>query len=649
MKNWPLGRRLSAAVVAVVAVFFIAFQLIYAEVATREAEKSATAFLQETTRGLQAMVSASEKDLAQRTSGLAKAFGTKLNGTLALRGDTVDIKGIKAPVLTQNGEPITLNFALPDQFTASTAAVATVFARQGDDFIRVTTSLKNDKGERAIGTLLARDHPGYAAVLAGGSYQGLARLFGRPYITQYDPIRDSAGRVVGLAFVGLDISDFESSIKGAIRSLKVGDTGYFYVLDARPGAAAGTLIVHPASEGKNIIDAKDAGGQAFVRTMLEQRNGVIRYPWLNTELGETSPREKIVAFGEIPEMGWLLAGGSYVDELTAPIREMRSIGLAALVVLLVLLAVVTLWLMRRMLSDPLQASLDGLARLAQGDLTSQVQVARSDELGRLAEATNKVSDSLAKLVGRVRDGALGVETASTQIAAGNADLSSRTERQAGAVEETAATMEELSSAVTSNSQDSQQALTMAEEAQRLATAGGTAVQAVVSTMREIEGSASRMAAITSTINGIAFQTNILALNAAVEAARAGEQGRGFAVVASEVRALANRSAEAAQEIAGLIKTSVDRVNAGTHEVDEAGAMLERMVTAASQLSEILGRISDASREQASGVSQTGAAVAEMDQTTQQNAALVEEMSAAAQTLSHQAQALVQEVAGFRTH
>ncbi len=648
MNNWPLGRRLSAAVVAVVAVFFVLFQLIYAEVATREAERSAAAFLRETTGGLQAMVSASEKDLAQRTRGLAKTFGQRLSGTVALGNGTVPIKSVQAPMLTLNGQPLTLNFGITDGFTQDTGAVATIFARQGDDFVRVTTSLRNDKGERAVGTLLARDHPGYAAVLAGGSYQGIARLFGRPYITQYDPIRDASGKVVGLAFVGMDITDFEASIKKAIQTLTVGETGYFYVLDARPGPNAGTLLVHPASEGKNIIDAQDASGQTFVRTMLEQRNGVIRYPWVNAALGETTARDKIVAFGEIPEMGWLLAGGSYVDELTEPIREMRTIGLAALAVLLVLLTGITLWMMRRMLSEPLQASLDGLARLANGDLTSRVAVARNDELGRLAEATNTVSESLARLVGRVRDGALGVETASSQIAAGNADLSSRTERQAGAVEETAATMEELSSAVTANSQDSQQALAMAEQAQHLAESGGAAVQAVVGTMREIEASAARMAAITSTINGIAFQTNILALNAAVEAARAGEQGRGFAVVASEVRALANRSAEAAQEIAGLINASVGRVNAGTREVDEAGAMLQKMVVSANQLSEILGRISDASREQASGVSQTGAAVAEMDQTTQQNAALVEQMSAAAQTLSQQAQGLVQEVAGFRT-
>ncbi|MBQ0130634.1 MAG: methyl-accepting chemotaxis protein, partial [Comamonas sp.] len=247
----------------------------------------------------------------------------------------------------------------------------------------------------------------------------------------------------------------------------------------------------------------------------------------------------------------------------------------------------------------------------------------------------------------VRTGADGVASASGQIAMGNADPSSRTEEQASALEETAASMEELGSTVRQNAENARQANQLALNASTVALQGGEVVGQVVDTMRGINESSRKIADIIGVIDSIAFQTNILALNAAVEAARAGEQGRGFAVVAGEVRNLAQRSAEAAKEIKGLITDSVKRAEQGSHQVDKAGNTMSEVVTAIRRVTDIMGEISAASTEQSQGVAQVGEAVTQMDQTTQQNAALVEESAAAADSLRKQAQELVDAVAVFQ--
>ena len=258
-----------------------------------------------------------------------------------------------------------------------------------------------------------------------------------------------------------------------------------------------------------------------------------------------------------------------------------------------------------------------------------------------------MQSSLAQVVGHVRGSADGVATASSQIAQGNQDLSFRTEQQASSLQQTAASMEQLGSAVLQNADNASQANQLARNASAVAVQGGEVVGQVVTTMRSINESSKRIADIISVIDGIAFQTNILALNAAVEAARAGEQGRGFAVVATEVRSLAQRSASAAKEIKTLITASVERVEQGTFLVDQAGSTMAEIVSAITRVTDIVGEISASSSQQGNGVAQVGQAVNQMDQATQQNAALVEQSAAAAESLKLQAQQLVQAVAVFK--
>jgi methyl-accepting chemotaxis protein len=301
----------------------------------------------------------------------------------------------------------------------------------------------------------------------------------------------------------------------------------------------------------------------------------------------------------------------------------------------------------RMVVVPIKRAVEVADKIAQGDLTTKIAPSGNDEIAALLASVAEMQQSLGTLVSNVRSGSEGVATASSEIAQGNMDLSSRTESQASALEETAASMEELSTTVSQNAETAAKASSLATSVSALAKAGGQAVGEVVQTMKKINDSSRNIADIISVIDGIAFQTNILALNAAVEAARAGEQGRGFAVVATEVRSLAGRSASAAKQIKELINVSVSQVTEGVRLADAAGNQMTEVVISINKVASLVGEISGASKEQAAGVSQVGEAVNQMDQVTQQNAALVEEMAAAAGSLKSQSEALVSHVSAFK--
>ena len=335
-----------------------------------------------------------------------------------------------------------------------------------------------------------------------------------------------------------------------------------------------------------------------------------------------------------------------VQEAASQYELQRKMLIAACLLALVA-AVAAGLLVTRAITQPLSQALRMAESAASGDLTLQIDAPGNDEVSQLVSALGRMNKNLGEIVQQVRQSSDSIATGSAQIATGNADLSHRTEQQASSLEETAASMEQLNATVQQNAGNAAEANHLAQGASAVAIRGGAVVNQVVSTMKDINDSSKKIADIISVIDGIAFQTNILALNAAVEAARAGEQGRGFAVVASEVRSLAGRSAEAAKEIKGLISASVERVEQGTALVDQAGTTMAEVVSAIKRVTDLMGEISAASSEQSQGVSQVGEAVTQMDQVTQQNAALVEEMAAAASSLQTQANDLVQTVAVFK--
>ncbi|MES2841629.1 MAG: methyl-accepting chemotaxis protein [Pseudomonadota bacterium] len=341
------------------------------------------------------------------------------------------------------------------------------------------------------------------------------------------------------------------------------------------------------------------------------------------------------------------AANARVDVSAAAAAD-KGMGIAVGAALALLLSAVVGWWCVRMIVAPLRAARALAAAVADGDLRTQSRSASSDETGQVLQALDQVSAQLGTLVSEVRGTAEQVEVASGEIAQGNADLSTRTEQQASSLQETAASMEQLGSTVRQTADNASKANELALNASKVAIEGGSVVGKVVETMKGINDSSRRIADIIGVIDGIAFQTNILALNAAVEAARAGEQGRGFAVVAAEVRNLAQRSAEAAKQIKGLIDTSVERVASGTALADQAGTTMQGVVSAIRRVSDLVGEISSATSEQSSGVGQVGEAISQMDKVTQQNAALVEESAAAAESLRSQSRRLVQLLDRFQT-
>ena len=341
--------------------------------------------------------------------------------------------------------------------------------------------------------------------------------------------------------------------------------------------------------------------------------------------------------------------GDFVSRLFNESEQASKLGLSILAVatlLALILGPLFAWRVTRSITAPLRHAVELAGSVARRDLSRDIQPQGKDEVTSLEQALRNMGHDLRNAVSEIRGGSDAIASASAQISAGNLDLSSRTEQQASSLAETAATMEEITATVRQNADNAQQANTLAASAAKTATDGGAIVAELVSTMGEINTKSQQVADIIGVIDSIAFQTNILALNAAVEAARAGEQGRGFAVVASEVRALAQRSAGAAKEIKGLIDTSVESTAKGNEQASRAGATMQDIVDSINRVTDIMGEISAASREQTTGIEEINSAVTQMDDVTRQNASLVEESAAAASSLQEQADTLVDLVAFF---
>jgi methyl-accepting chemotaxis protein len=446
------------------------------------------------------------------------------------------------------------------------------------------------------------------------------------------------GQLVGVAGVDIALSQLQESI-GAVR---VYDTGFASLFSSRGTYVSDKDAKHvgqtlSASSAKDALDAV-TGGHALSRSVFSDE--------LKTQVTQLFVPVKIGAV----RAPWSFAITVPEDRMLAEVRKLRNVAMLLGLLSIALVSIGMGFMLNRLVIRPLggepQHAAEVAGRVAQGDLTFRIDVAHGDNSSLMA-ALRDMQRQLGGIVSGVRDGASQVAAASRQIAQGNDDLSRRTQEQASALEETAASMEEMTSSVKQTADNAAQASQLAINTRQLADSGGAVVADAVAAMSAINSASNRIGEIISVIDEIAFQTNLLALNAAVEAARAGEMGRGFAVVASEVRTLAQRSASAAKETKDLINDSVAKVGTGCELVDRTGKVLGQIVDSVKKLTDVVHEISAASTEQASGIEQVGNAIAQLDRSTQENAALVEESAAAAETLSRQSADMVQAAAVFK--
>ncbi len=447
----------------------------------------------------------------------------------------------------------------------------------------------------------------------------------------------------------MSAADAQREALARLAAMRYGESGYLFVMDSKP-----VVLMHPTLPqmvGKQVGDFRDPDGKllyaAIVDAARSTGQGFVQYRGRLPKSEATA--EKISYVVHFAPWDWNIVSGVFVKDIdTAYYQTLFGHFLVVGVVgLLISLAMI-------MIIRNVRASLGGepehaaslAARIAMGDLTHRVEV-RADDSSSMMAAMRAMQDRLQRMLGEVRRSSESIASATQQIAAGNGDLSQRTEQQAASLQETAASMEQLTATVKQNADNARQASGLAHTASDIATKGNDVVNRVIGTMGEINESSRQIGDIIGVIEGIAFQTNILALNAAVEAARAGEQGRGFAVVAGEVRSLAQRSATAAKEIKQLIGASVERVHNGSTLVEQAGSTMGEIVQAVQRVTDIMGEIAAASEEQSSGIAQVGRAVTQMDEVTQQNAALVEQAAVSAASLQDQAARLRDTVGAFR--
>ncbi|WP_110687935.1 methyl-accepting chemotaxis protein [Salinicola aestuarinus] len=632
-----IGTKLALVVGVLQVLVLLGLAFAMAQSSARQLRESAEHELETQQAAIQDMVSLFDYSLGQQADRYEGLFSDLYSGRYSLLPEErVQVAGRDTPMLRDGLETLNDNTYKLDRFTEQTKTVATIFARDGDDFVRVSTSLKNQAGERVMGTLLDRGAKSYAALTDRKAYVGLSRLFGSYYITKYRPITDADGVLVGAFFVGVPIDDEMAQVQDRIRGVGIGDSGYTMLVKSG-GDNKGEVLAGGPYEGENLLEGPTAASFA---PLFKGEQGRLEYAAANGD-------RRLIEFASYPDWQWLIAGAVSLDEIEAGVMAARNRFLLISLVLAVVLSGVIYFIFKRLVTRPMNRALDLANALSEGDLSQRIETGRRDEIGKLMLAMNGIGDGLERIVYQVRSVIGETEGHARELTAGNADLAERTESQAASLEETAASTEQLNATVRQNAERARQSDGQASQTAKAAEEARSTVDATVEAMSRINDMARQIADVVGVIDSIAFQTNLLALNASVEAARAGEQGRGFAVVAHEVRNLAERCAGSAQEIKGLVTRTASEVENGNLRAAEAGERVGQIVTQVQGISTLLSEIRMASEEQSHGIDQINVAVSQIDETTQSNAALVRQSSQAMQRLDEQTQRLSQTVAVFR--
>ncbi|QWN38397.1 Cache 3/Cache 2 fusion domain-containing protein [Cobetia sp. 4B] len=634
-----VGSKLALLILILMMAAFLTLGLVFSSASARQVEGDMEIALKQQQRQVTQMLTLFDTSMQASVTRMLSAFLATIPDSFSLD----DSRRLKAgerlvPVLRnagimQNSQPLYL-----DNFTQRTGAPVSLFVRDGDDFIGISTSLQNTDGSRMLG--FALEGKVLAALRNGQSYSGLLNLADKHYMTRYQPIEDEAGNIVGASFIGVDIGAQIQELYTTITNVKWHE-GDFSLLASTAAASPGRVLAGDQWQGTSLLDVRDDQGRQIFAKLLDQPQGQMEYRLP----GETGT--KVTRFEQYPAWDWVVATTVDKQAITADIIHLRNLVLGLSLLLALAVAGLLYWLERRLISRPLDALVSLAQALARGDLSQRITSQRQDEIGKLTAAMNSVGEDLSRVVGQVRGTTGAVNQAAGEIAQGNEELSARTEQSASSLQETSASMEEITTTVQHSADSAQQASQLVNSTSEQARRGNDDMRKAQASMEDINRSAERISEIISLIDGIAFQTNILALNASVEAARAGEHGRGFAVVAQEVRTLATRSSDASREIRGLIDESISHTQQGVAQVKDASQAMAEILSSVERVNDMIAEISAGAREQSAGVGQVNTAVSELDAMTQQNTTLVNQVSGAARSMSAQAQALEQLMAGFK--
>ncbi|MDU4356305.1 Cache 3/Cache 2 fusion domain-containing protein [Phytobacter diazotrophicus] len=616
-----LGTKLSLLTGTSVAVLFLVFTFLLSNKASQQLETLAMEDLHNQSTGVQDMVEMFNSSLSEEVESYTRLFSSFLPQPVTIdQAQRREINGISVPLLKGGDSDLHENNAIVDDFLTRTGAIATLFVRSGDDFVRVATSLRKENGDRAIGTKLDKASPAFAPALKGETYRGLALLFGKRYITQYQPVKDSNGNTIAILFVGVDITHSWEIMRSKILGRQLGDSGRFYVLDRNNGKNYGNYLFHPSEEGKRPQwDERD------LNTVLQQTTGTL-------EQQRPDGHRQMLSWITVPGWNWTVVGEVDKAALLNDVNTLRNQFLIAGLVLSLLFAALFVVIVRRWLTRPLRDAIGLASRYASGDLRASLEVKSQDEVGQLIDAINGIGNGLHTIVLQVRESASDIHHGTNALAADSSEISEQINKQASSVEETSASMEQLAATLQQNAANMEEMQSLVNETAREVQKGGITVEEAVATMDAIRTASQRIADITHVIESIAFQTNILALNAAVEAARAGEHGKGFAVVAQEVRALAARSANAVKEIDELTSDTLKKVHEGHTLSNNTRQAMGSITAHMNHINQLVNEINNASHEQSAGINQVNIAMTHIGEATHINAGRVSRSEQTAGTL-----------------
>lgn len=631
-----LGTKLSLLTGVSVAALFLLFTFLMSHKASQQLESLAIEDLHNQSTGVVDMVEMFNTSLSEEVESYTRLFSSFIPQPVAIdTAQTRTINNITVPLLKGGDLELHENNSIPDDFLARTGAIATLFVRQGDDFVRVATSLRKENNERAIGTLLDKASPAFAPVSRGDVYRGLALLFGKRYITQYQPVKDTAGNTIAILFVGVDITRSWEAMRGKILARKLGDSGHFYVLDNNPGKNYGNYLFHPREEGK-----RPQWDEASIQAIRAKSSGTL-------ERIDGDGRTLTLSWTALPGWNWTIVGEVDKAVLLSDVNTLRNQFLLAGALVSLLFAALFVVIIRRWLTRPLRDVTALAQRYAAGDLRATLATRRHDEVGQLIVAINGIGNGLQTMVKQVREAAGEINDGTNALAADSGEISEQINKQASSVEETSASMEQLAATVQQTADNMEQTQHLVNETSQAVHKGGKTVGNALTTMNAIRDASQRIADITHVIESIAFQTNILALNAAVEAARAGEHGKGFAVVAQEVRALAARSAGAVKEIEQLINDTLTKVTEGHALSEETQRAMASIIDHMRDINQLVTEINHASHEQSAGIGQVNLAMTHIGEATHINAGRVSRSEATARALREKGNHLNELVSLFR--